>query len=194
MECILVFIIFFWGGAGRRCLAHSAGVRGERKEGSSRPKCWLEEETDPGETLEPSFFSSLPVTSLNRENSKCATECHTLGDTFWCPTVSPTWARAAHDRWIQPRPPRFLFPAHIFLSLPVTLFIVPSLPHICLLPFSLSFLSSLPCSFDLLQKENHSKGAVLGEGFSLAVCISVVAIIEVETLLAIPRSSVSSNR
>lgn len=25
------FYNFFWGGAGRRCLAHSAGVRGERR-------------------------------------------------------------------------------------------------------------------------------------------------------------------
>lgn len=141
------------------------------------------------------LFPSPPVTSLNWENPKCVIECHILGDPFLCPTISPTWARAAHERWIQPRSPRSLFPAHMFLSLPVTVHLSLSSTHLPspLLSLALPLFSSLFIQLASKRKPFH-RGGVGGAGISLAFRISVVAIFEVETLLAIPRSSVSSNR
>lgn len=112
------------------------------------------------------LFPSPPVTSLNWDNSKCVIECHILGDPFLCPTISPTWARAAHERWIQPRSraifiscPHVSFPSRNSVHLSLSSTHLPS----PLLSLALPLFSSLFIQLASKRKPFH-RGGVGGAG------------------------------
>lgn len=115
---------------------------GQRKEGSSHPPCWLEEEADTGEATTPfSLFLSPLVTHRNCESSKRAIR-YVLGHNFQCPTCPQLGpgllleGGSSHGAWSflpAHTPPSFPEPAHRSLS-----------PAPTPLPFASSGASSLP--------------------------------------------------
>lgn len=95
-------------------------------------------------------------TNPNWESSKCVIKFYILGQNSSAQT-SPQLRPGLHVKGGASREARDC-PFLPTFSLPfLTLFILFSLVHICLLSFSSSGFSSLACSFNLPQKENHLK-------------------------------------
>lgn len=133
----------------------SAQVRGEEVQGSRCPYCWLEEETDPGEALACFAFSFLPLTNPYWEAPRVSLNATSRAASS-SGYLSRPQARAGRESWAPPWSPSCPpacppFPNSIRLSLSST----QTLPSLLFLSF---FLSSLLCSSNLPQKENHFKG------------------------------------
>lgn len=171
---------------------HSIGVRGE--EGGFEPPKLLAGGGDRSRRVTDTFclFLSPPVTNPNWENSKCVIECHILAIPSSA-QMSPQLGPGLHMKDGSSHGPQDLsFPPTFFFSF---LQLCSSFPLFYAYAFfpSLSLVRPLfPSLF--IQLASKKKTIVKRGGVSLAFCISVVAIFKVETLLEIPRSSVSSNR
>lgn len=108
------------------------------------------------------------------------------------PKRLPSSSRGWTERWSLPWLECSFLPTHVLLFLFTSIHLSLSSTHtLSSLLFLLFFLSSLLSSFDLLQKGTILRGR---ERVSLVFCVSIVAVSNVENLLEIPRSSVSSNR
>lgn len=171
---------------------HSIGVRGE--EGGFEPPKLLAGGGDRSRRGTDTFclFLSPPVTNPNWENSKCVIECHILAIPSSA-QMSPQLGPGLHMKDGSSHGPQDLsFPPTFFFSFSQLCSSFPLFYTYAFFP-SLSLVRPLfPSLF--IQLASKKKTIVKRGGVSLAFCISVVAIFKVETLLEIPRSSVSSNR
>lgn len=160
--------------------------------GGSHAARWLEVETDPGEALTPSVFSFLPLYPIQSGKPPRVSS----NATPWAIPSSAQTSPNSGQGWTRQVDPAMV--PVIFPSCPHSSFLFRN--SVCL-PLSstralYSFLSHVPPPFPSLSIQLASKRKPFskGGGVSLAFCISAVAGLKVETLLEIPRSSVSSNR
>lgn len=168
----------FWGG---RTLCWGRGERGRGQAMQLAGWRWRQ-------------FPFSPVTYPDGKTPKGAIECHTWGHTFQCPNVSQlrpgldATGGSSHSPGNLSFLSTFFFPSSkLGLSPPLlyTFAFFPSLSHVPP-PFP-------SLSIQLASKRKLFWGA--GAGGGLLSCLPLRCCgLKVETLLEIPRSSVSSNR